>query len=58
MKNSKKKVVNEQKEEIKETKYLKEIILATIILVLITFFFSSTFLNLVNFILNFLFPFV
>jgi hypothetical protein len=58
MKNSKKKVVNEQKEEIKETKYLKEIILATIILVLITFFFSSTFLNLVNFLLNFLFPFV
>ena len=58
MKNSKKKVVNEQKEEIKETKYLKEIILATIILVLITFFFSSTFLNLVNFILNLLFPFV
>lgn len=58
MKNSKKKVVNEQKDEIKETKYLKEIILAIIILVLITFFFSSTFLNLVNFILNFLFPFV
>lgn len=58
MKNSKKKVVNKQKEEIKETKYLKEIILATIILVLITFFFSSAFLNLVNFILNFLFPFV
>ena len=58
MKNSKKKVDNEQKEEIKETKYLKEIILAIIILVLITFFFSSTFLNLVNFILNFLFPFV
>lgn len=58
MKNSKKKVVNEQKDEIKETKYFKEIILAIIILVLITFFFSSTFLNLVNFLLNFLFPFV
>lgn len=39
MKNSKKKVVNEQKDEIKETKYLKEIILAIIILLLITFFF-------------------
>jgi hypothetical protein len=39
MKNSKKKVVNKQKEEIKETKYLKEIILAIIILVLITFLF-------------------
>ena len=58
MKNSKKKFVNEQKEEIKKTKYLKEIILVIIILVLITFFFSSIFLNLVNFILNFLFPFV
>jgi hypothetical protein len=58
MKNSKKKVVNEQKNDVRETKYLKEIILTIIVLVLVTFFFSSTFLNLVNFLLNFLFPFV
>ncbi len=58
MKNSKKKVVNKQKNDVRETKYLKEIILTIIILVLVTFFFSSTFLNLLNSLLNFLFPFV
>ena len=58
MKNSKKKVVNKQKDDVRETKYLKEIILTIIILVLVTFFFSSTFLNLLNSLLNFLFPFV
>jgi len=58
MKNSKKKVVNKQKNDVRETKYLKEIILTIIVLVLVTFFFSSTFLNLLNSLLNFLFPFV
>ncbi len=58
MKNNKKKVVNKQKNDVRETKYLKEIILTIIILVLVTFFFSSTFLNLLNSLLNFLFPFV
>ena len=58
MKNNKKKVVNKQKDDVRETKYLKEIILTIIVLVLVTFFFSSTFLNLLNSLLNFLFPFV
>jgi len=58
MKNNKKKVVNKQKNDVRETKYLKEVILTIIILVLVTFFFSSTFLNLLNSLLNFLFPFV
>jgi hypothetical protein len=58
MKNNKTKVVDNKSKKVEDSKLLKKIIFITIILVLISFFFSVYFLNLLNLLLNFLFPLI